>query len=495
MLLYRRASSALLSIFMAMGFTLVPVAASLADADDGHESHASERLQGAENVGPHGGVLSATGEYGLELLLREEGEQPRLSVWMYRAGTAVAPAQATLVGRVERPNGAVESLSFVADGAGWRSEQVVAEPHFLRIAVQAKGAGQAQVAAAQLDRDEGLIALTEAQIAMAAIRTEAAGPAAIDTTTRFPGEIAFNADRTAHVVPRLDGVVRQVKVNLGQPVRKGQLLASISSTELADLRAQWQTAKQRLELSTATYEREKRLWQERVAAQQDYEQARAARQEAQIALRNAEQKLAAIGVAAQAQDSSLLEVRAPFDGVVIEKHVVLGEALTGNASIFTIADLGTVWAEFVVAPKDLQYVRVGEHARISSSAFDEVTQGQVSYVGALLGQQTRTATARVTLKNPDAAWRPGLFVSVDVVVDGAQAAVTVAPDAIQSIENQDVVFIAVPGGFVAQPVRLGRRSADRVEIVEGITAGVQYVSANAFVLKAELGKSSAEHAH
>lgn len=121
---------------------------------------------------------------------------------------------------------------------------------------------------------------------------------------------------------------------------------------------------------------------------------------ADIAVQNAAQKLRAIGAEPSAKDLNLLEIRAPFDGVIVEKHIALGEALSDTASIFTISDLSTVWAEFVIAPKDLRDVRVGEDAKITSTAFSEEAFGTVSYIGALLGQQTRTATARVTLKNP-----------------------------------------------------------------------------------------------
>ena len=218
-------------------------------------------------------------------------------------------------------------------------------------------------------------------------------------------------------------------------------------------------------------------------------------QEAQIAVQNAEQKLRAIGGVSRSKDRSLLEVRAPFDGIVVEKHIALGEALPETANIFTISDLTTVWAEFLIAPKDLQQVRVGEAAEVSSTAFDQTAHGKVSYIGSLLGQQTRTATARVTLDNPESAWRPGLFVSVNVVVDSADVSVAVPTDAVQTVEDKPTVFIAVPGGFLPQPVTLGKTSGKEVEVVAGIAPGTTYASQNTFVLKSELGKASAEHGH
>ncbi|MFY3653174.1 efflux RND transporter periplasmic adaptor subunit [Achromobacter xylosoxidans] len=345
------------------------------------------------------------------------------------------------------------------------------------------------------DHDEDKITLSPEQIQAADLGIETAGPARLETTAQFPGEIKFNADRTAHVVPRLAGVVQEVSADLGQQVRKGDLLAALSSTALSELRSEWLAASKRRDLAAATHQRELKLWREKVSAEQDYQQARTALQEAQIAVQNAAQKLAAIGAPPQSKDLSRLEIRAPFDGVVVEKHIALGEALADTASIFTLSDLRTVWAEFVIAPKDLQDVRVGEAASVASAAFSGQARGKVSYIGSLLGQQTRTATARVTLDNPDMAWRPGLFVSVNVVTSSADVPVAVAADAVQTVENESVVYVEAPGGFLAQPVKLGRASGEQVEVLSGLAAGTRYVTRNAFVLKAEQGKASASHAH
>jgi cobalt-zinc-cadmium efflux system membrane fusion protein len=329
----------------------------------------------------------------------------------------------------------------------------------------------------QAEKEQEKIALTPEQIAVAGIKSEVAAPAALATSAQFPGEIKFNADRTAHVVPRMAGVVQSVSADLGQQVKKGELLAVLSSSALSELRSEWLAAAKRRDLAAQTHRRELRLWQEKVSAEQDYQAARTALQEAEIAVQNAEQKLRTVGAEPRSKDLGSLEIRAPFDGVVVEKHIALGEALPDNASIFTLSDLRTVWAEFVIAPKDLQDVRVGEAASVSSAAF------------------AGTATARVTLENPDMAWRPGLFVSVDVVTRMSDAAVTVAADAVQTIDNQPAVFVEAPGGFVVQPVKLGKASNDRVEVLSGLAPGTRYAVENTFVLKSELGKAGAEHAH
>ncbi|AMR81995.1 efflux RND transporter periplasmic adaptor subunit [Cupriavidus nantongensis] len=353
----------------------------------------------------------------------------------------------------------------------------------------------APAAQPQAEGKPHVIALTPAQIEQAGIGTATAAPAALRSSVDFPGEIRFNDDRTAHVVPRVAGVAQAVPANLGQAVRKGEVLALIASTTVAEQRSELLAAQKREALAQATYAREKTLWQEKISAEQDYQQARTALEEAQIAVQNARQKLTAIGAAERGGALNQFALRAPFDGIVVEKHLSLGEAVKEDASVFTVSDLTSVWAEFVVSARDLDRVRVGEAVTVRSSASATQAEGKVSYVGALLGEQTRTAKARVTLANPGTAWRPGLFVTVSVLGAPVQVPVTVAADAVQQVDGQSVVFVAVPDGFAVQPVKTGRTDGKLVEVTQGLQAGARYAAANSFILKSELGKASAGHEH
>ena len=353
----------------------------------------------------------------------------------------------------------------------------------------------APAAQPQAEAKPHVIALTPAQIEQAGIGMATAAAAALRSSVDFPGEIRFNDDRTAHVVPRVAGVAQAVPANLGQAVRKGEVLALIASTTVAEQRSELLAAQKREALARATYVREKTLWQEKISAEQDYQQARTALEEAQIAVQNARQKLTAIGAAERGGALNQFALRAPFDGIVVEKHLSLGEAVKEDASVFTVSDLSSVWAEFVVSARDLDRVRVGEAVTVRSSASATQAEGKVSYVGALLGEQTRTAKARVTLANPGTAWRPGLFVTVSVLGAPVQVPVTVAADAVQQVDGQSVVFVAVPDGFAVQPVKTGRSDGKLVEVTQGLQAGARYAAANSFILKSELGKASAGHEH
>jgi cobalt-zinc-cadmium efflux system membrane fusion protein len=359
-----------------------------------------------------------------------------------------------------------------------------------------KGApGEAKAESKAHKEDEEKIAFTDEQVKAAGMAIESAGPARIKTSLQLPGEIKFNEDRTAHVVPRVAGVVDSVSANLGQEVKRGQVLAVLSSPGLSEQRSALQSAQRRLELARTTYEREKKLWEEKISPQQDYLQAQQAMQEAQIAVANANQKLQALGATPGSAALGRYELRAPFDGMVVEKHISLGESVGEAVNVFTISDLSTVWAEISVAANNLNLVRIGEPVTIRSSAFDQTASGTVSYVGSLIGAQTRTATARVTLTNPQRVWRPGLFVNVELVASEADAPVTVAADAVQTVEEKPTVFLKVPGGFMPQHVQTGRSDGQRIEITGGLKPGAPYAASGSFVVKSQQGKSSATHTH
>jgi cobalt-zinc-cadmium efflux system membrane fusion protein len=355
---------------------------------------------------------------------------------------------------------------------------------------------------AHQDEEHHEIALTDEQIKAAGIVVATAAEGRIGNSLKLPGEIRFNADQTAHIVPRVSGVVESVSVNLGQQVKRGQILATISSSAVSELRSELSGAQQRLALAKTSYVREKELWEEKISAQQDYLEAQKDLREAEIAVRNAQQKLSAIGadtvttaVNANGLGLNRYQIRAPFDGTVVEKHLALGESVKEDTNIFTISDLSTVWAEVIVAAGDLKAVRTGAAAVVRATSFDASANGRISYVSALLGEQTRTAKANIVLPNPGSAWRPGLFVNVEVSAGEADVPVMVTADAIQSIEQKNTVFVRVPDGFVAQEVKLGRADATHVEIVDGLKPGTPYAAAGSFAIKAELGKGSAEHSH
>ena len=352
--------------------------------------------------------------------------------------------------------------------------------------------------------DEKAIRLTEAQRKEFGIELATAGPGSLKVQVELPGEIVPNADRVAHVVPRVPGVVREVRKVLGDHVRKGEILMVLDSKELADNKAMFLSAREKLDLAQANFDREEDLWKKKISPTQDYLQAKQARSEARIELRSAEQKLHALGYSDDylAQLPSLpdvsyirYEVVAPFDGVIIEKHVALGEVQKEDAESFRIADLSSVWVILGVYQKDIPSVRVGQPVVILAGHGIPDMAGEISYIGPLVGEQTRTATARVVLPNRGGQLRPGLFVTGRVTLSTVPIPILVSKTALQTIDEKTVVFVEDEDGFEPRTVTVGRSNGTHVEITSGLKSGQKYVSAGAFTLKAQLAKGSFGDGH
>jgi cobalt-zinc-cadmium efflux system membrane fusion protein len=450
-----------------------------------------------EEKGLHGGELFIEGDFALEISLVEEGGEAHFRTYLLKNKKPLPPNAVKVSAIVTRPDGGKETVDFVPEKDFLRSVQPIEEPHVFEAALTAQHDDQSY--RFSWVKEEGKIELNDRQIAEMGITTQTAGAASINSVATLPGEIRLNEDKTSHVVPRLAGVVETISANLGDQVRKGQVLAVIASTELSEQRSELLSAQKRLELARTTFAREKHLWEAKISAEQDFLVARQAMNEAEIVVRNAQQKLKALGadpkVSANADTLNRYEIRAPFDGMVVEKHVALGEAVKEDASIFTISDLSSVWAEIIVSAKDLNVVQVGKKVLIKAMALDSVASGTVSYVGSLLGEQTRTAMAHVTLANPQMAWRPGLFITVEIVVDEMKVPVAVSSDAIQTINGKPTIFIRVPGGFIAQHVTTGLSDGSITEIITGLKSGTEYAVNGSFVIKSEHSKAGASHEH
>jgi cobalt-zinc-cadmium efflux system membrane fusion protein len=345
--------------------------------------------------------------------------------------------------------------------------------------------------------DDGVIHFTPSQITVAGITVATAGPKHLDTFIRMPGQIALNEDRTAHVTPRAAGSVRDVSADLGQQVRKDQVLASIASADIAGQRGALTAAQKRVDYARRTVATERTLWEEKITARQDLLKAEQELIEAEVARDTVRQQLQALGAGGGSGGggSNLLAIRGPFDGIIVEKHITLGEVVGADTRVFTLTDLSTVWADVVVPARDLDIVRVGTTAVIRSIASDTTAPGKVSFVSSLVGEASRSAKARVVLANPGAAWRPGLAVNVDIVTGSSDVPVAVAREAIQTVDTRQVVYKRVKEGFIAQPVSTGRADGRFIEITAGLNPGDAYAASGSFTIKAEQGKGEASHEH
>ncbi len=189
------------------------------------------------------------------------------------------------------------------------------------------------------------------------------------------------------------------------------------------------------------------------------------------------------------------EVKSSIAGTVIEKNVTTGEFAKEGEAIYAVADLSTVWVDLNVPRKDFDKLKLGEKVFISAGEGMTNAQGTVSYISPFGAENTQTMLARVELPNPNGNWRPGLFVTGEIIVEESEVPVAVKTSGLQTFRDWEVVFMQHENLFEIAILELGRRDDEWVEVLSGIRAGQKYAAENSFIIKADILKSGASHDH
>ena len=468
--------------------------------NESHDEFESEHKD--YEKGPHGGRLLSEGDFQVEITIYERGIPPQFRVYAFDKGKTVNPDDVKLTIELHRLGGRVDVINFQKEGDYLRGDKVVEEPHSFD--VKASTVWKGKTYQWEYSQVEGRVEVSPEAIQNAGIGIETAGTARIKTVLEFPGEIELNADKVVHVVPRVSGVVTEVRKNLGDAVEHGEVIAVLDCREAAELKCAYTASLKRVELARTNFVRKERLWKQKISSEKDYLASRQAFVEEEINLQTATQKLLTLGFSQTDLDGvpeitgsglARYELKAQYDGVVIKKEISVGEAIKEDADIFAIADLREVWVGVTVYAKDLSVVRVGQNVTVSSQVLNLEASGILTYLGPLVGEQTRAARGRVVVQNPEGRWRPGLFVTVEVVQEEISVPVAVSADAIQTFRDWSVVFVQCGDQYEVRPLELGRSDGKWVEVLNGLSPGEKYVSRNSFILKADLGKAGATHDH
>jgi cobalt-zinc-cadmium efflux system membrane fusion protein len=368
--------------------------------------------------------------------------------------------------------------------------------------------GQAGAEPHHEEHAEGVVHLSPAKLARAGIGTAAVESRPLAPELDTTGEVDYEQDRIGHVSPRIPGRVHRVPAKLGDRVTAGQVLAVIDSIELGQAKAAYLVARASEEVARENHEREQRLHDARISSEKEMLEARAAFVEAAASRESAHETLHLYGLSdaeiatlrTGAPESSLLTVRAPFAGQVVEKHVTVGELVTPEHNLFTIADLARVWIWIDVYERDLAAVHLGDGVVLEVTPYPGRTfSGTVTYISPRVADDTRTIRARIEVANDDGLLRPGMFARVkltDPHAAGGSLAVVVPASAVVRDGDESVVFVSEGDGrFRRRPIDAGRRQADWIEVRSGVEPGERVVIAGVFLLKSELSREELGGGH
>lgn len=338
---------------------------------------------------------------------------------------------------------------------------------------------------------EGLVEMTPARAAAAGIVTEVTQGGMLGAEIIAQGVVAAAPDGEAVLTARADGAVVRAGKRLGDYVAAGESVATIESRDASAIAAERSAAAARAALARSTYERERKLFEAKVTARQDFEGAQSALAEANAELRRAQ---AAANAAKVSGDGRTLAVVSLISGRVTKADAKLGAYVTAGTELFRVADPRKIQVNASVLPGDARRVGPGDRAVIEVLG-GETVGARVRSASPSLDPETKAATVVLA---PDGVGQltPGQGLRVRIIPSGATASgssVSLPDEAVQTVEGREVVFVRTAKGFQATPVTIGKRSAGRVEIDAGLKPGQAVATRGAFLLKAETGKGEAEH--
>ena len=369
---------------------------------------------------------------------------------------------------------------------------------------------------------EGVVVMTPERVATAGITVAPAAGGSLARKLTVPAVIAMEADRVGRVAARVIGTVAELNKRLGDQVAKGETVAVLDSREVAEAKSELLASLVNQDLQSTLFEREQSLWDKKISAEQQYLKARSTFSEATLRVDLARQKLTALGVSdrevasvrrevkpfrqvasgegelPKSLDMQRYELHAPIGGRVVERRVDLGAPVGGEGQekeVYVIADLSSVWVELAVSTADLAQVREGQQVLISAGTDGPKTDARITFISPMLNQDTRSARVIATMDNKGLMWRPGSFATAQVIIEEIPVDIRLPRTALQTLKGEQIVFVRTKQGFEKRDVVLGKQDDSSVEVVFGIDPGEEVAVTNSFVLKAELGKAEAEHAH
>lgn len=312
-------------------------------------------------------------------------------------------------------------------------------------------------------------------------------------------EAQYNLNTMARVTPLAGGVIREVRHDVGDEVSVGEVLVELHSAEAAAAKSAFLSAIVELDIRRQAFEREGRLKDQEIAARKDFLEADAAHRTAQLAAGNLRQKLVNLGLTDEEiaeiertqETSARLIVRAPFDGTLVERNAVVGEAANVGDPLFTIADLSTRWLVLSIPSNHAGRVDPGQEVEARFSELPDITvKGRITWVDSSVDSRTRMVRARALVTEDADRIKNGLFGEARIATGESRAAAVVPRDAVQRHEGGDFVFVRnQPDLFSLRRVALGASNGDNIEVLAGLEPSDAVVMDGSFIVMSEFLKS------
>ncbi len=313
----------------------------------------------------------------------------------------------------------------------------------------------------------------------------------LSDTLRVAGQIDFDEQSLTRIGASVTGRVTQIQVALGSVVDKGDVLATINSSELSSSQLAYLKARSEKELHRRNVERAKTLFASDVISAAELQRRENEFEIASAETRAAQDQLRVLGVSPQAVErlgstgaiDSGSSVMSTIRGVVVERKVATGQVVQPSDVMFVVADLQRVWAVAQVPEQQVAQVKAGQSVHIEVPALGhEKMLGKLIYVGQTVNPETRTVLVRTELDNKNGRLKPSMLATM--LIESAPIPRVVVPSsAVVRQDDVDHVFVEQSDGkFRLTPVKLAAEQNSQRVVLEGIKPGMRVVSEGAFHL-------------
>ncbi|MEZ2293457.1 efflux RND transporter periplasmic adaptor subunit [Variovorax sp. RCC_210] len=306
----------------------------------------------------------------------------------------------------------------------------------------------------------------------------------------LPATVEANPANTVNILPPLTGKLLELKVRLGDTVKRGQVLATMSSPDLAQAVSDAQKARDALDLAQRALVRARGVNEAGSNAVKDVEAAQSSVAQQGAELRRSEARLRSLGAdgtvgtggngsngGSNAPSGQVLKIVAPMAGTVTALNAAAGANLNdANAALMTVSNLDAVWVTVNVPESVVGSVAPGQNAVVTLAAYPGRSfSGKVGFVSAVLDADTRRARARIVFANPEGLFKPNMYATAVLGVPQAAQAQVPASALLMNNDSVSVFVEAEPWTFVRRMVELGREDGDSVRIRSGLAAGERVV--------------------
>ena len=361
------------------------------------------------------------------------------------------------------------------------------------------GCSKKQEAAKEAAKDPLEIMITP--IIQGQIKIAKADKAEISEAVNVPGRIEVQQNRLAKIGSPVTGRVSDIQVSLGQIVKSGQILAKVNSVELTQTQLIFIKAKQQIGLKTKAVVRAKLLFEADVISKAEMQRIEAELDSVTAEFDATEDQLEILGMTKAAIQklsnsstvNSYSDVTSRIAGIVISKHVNIGQVVQPADELFSVADLNHLWAVAEVPEQQAAFIQKDQEVTIDIPALDDKrVKGKIIYVGDIVNPETRTVLIRTEIDNSNQMLKPDMLITVTVQSKKvSKLAVSLA--AVVRENDRSYVFAQTgPNKFRLREIEVGSRDGNMVSILSGIAIGETIVVDGAFHLNNERKKKELE---